>query len=571
MSIAPPSALIPAISPFSRPFLIALILFGCGILEAIGVYYTHAWPISPVGFSLWFGCRVIYFTVTGALILLCGRAIRQPLRAPPRGALTTIVLCFILTVLIMQFAVQGFANSGDEFGYNYLADTILKGRVWNPSMPQAALHNVFETYYIGDHDGKRASQYPPGWPALLAVFKLFSIEQFANALIGIVSAAFLWQALRCVKAPDNVRLAVFVLCVAAPFVLFNDASYYNHTLTGACLCAIIWLDLRRYSIWNYFFIGICFSILLTTRYETFLIAGVLFGVDGLVRQRFSFIKPACVAVIGALPFTILLLWYNWRITGNPLQTTLAWASPKITFGLHSTGIDGPHSLTRGLTHTIMWLLSWQDFASVLILPLFILALWRRVITATLRWFDLLLPALVVFFVFYPDYGGFQYGPRYYYFGYFSLAVTIAAGLPSSDGLWHVWRWRFDPIRLSLLQYASFLGFSLAFTSYVYLQTEVREMPFRVAETAPPNSLVLMADAALPYVSWQLEDRLTIFRPMDFTRNGPDGLAGSILLGRVPDDAHEMALVCKTFHDRHVFKLIVSSPPPTGHLEPICGT
>ncbi len=569
LSVAQSTAKADVETSVGRSAQIVLILLGCGLLESMAAYYTPAWPLSLFGFSLWLVSCVVYVTVTGLLILLFSQATR-PLAAPAWIILAVLALGFTASLIIAHVAMEGFPNSGDEFGYNYLADTFLRGRVWNPPMP-SSLHDVFDTFYIGDQDGKRASQYPPGWPALLALFKLLHMGQYANAVVGLMSSVFLWLALRCVRAPNNVRLGIFILGASAPFVLFNNASYFNHALTGACLSAIIWLDLRPRSIWNYLFIGVLFSALMTVRYETCAIAGALFVLDGLIRRRFDFIKPALTAAVGALPIITLFLWYNWRITGNPLETTLAWASPDITFGLGSTGIDGPHTLTRGFRHTAMWLLSWQEFASVLILPLFALALWRRVVTAKLRWFDLLLPAVMVFFVFYPDYGGFQYGPRYWFFGYVGLPVTIAAGLLSADGLWHFRRWSFDPVRVSLLQLASFAGFAAGFASYVHLQTEVRETPFRVAMTAPPNSLVLMGDTSLPYVSWQLEGRMTTFRSKDFTRNGPDGLTGSLILGRAPDSQQEMSSVCEMFLDRHIFRLVVSSPPPTGHLEPICGS
>jgi hypothetical protein len=552
-----------------RSVWIIPLLIGFGVLESVVVYYTQAfWPKSLLSILVWLGSRMAYVGITAALILLLSRATR-PMRVPAWSPWAVVLLAFVVTLLIAQIAMEGFPNSGDEFGYNYLADTLLHGRVWNPPIPQQ-LHPIFDTYYVGDQGGKRASQYPPGWSAILALFKLLHAGQYANAMLGIASCAFLWFALRYVPVLSNVRIGVFALGVMAPFVLFNNASFYNHTLTALCLSAIIWLDLRPRSLWNYFFIGTAFSLLLTARYETFLIAGVLFMLDGVIRKRLGFVLPALVAGIGALPITALLLWYNWRITGNPLETTLAWASPEITFGLHSTGMDGPHSLARGLRHTVMWLMSWQDFASVLILPLFVLALWRRVITMAVRWFDLLLPAIVVFFVFYPDYGGFQYGPRYWYFGYVSLPVTIAAGLPSADGLWHFRSWRFDPVRVFLVQAASFLGFTAGFASYVHLQTEVRETPFRVAETAPPDSLVLMPDTTLPYVGWQIDQSpLTLFLSKDFTRNGPDGLVGPLLLGRDLGNAQQIVMVCQRSANRHVFRLIVSSPPPVGHLEPLC--
>lgn len=538
-----------------------LFLFACGLAEAVAVYIWKPGTISTRVCLL-----VAYPLVTGTLILTLGQAAR-PLRAPTWAGWAVAGCGLAASAVIAQTALQAFPNSGDEYGYNYIADTFLRGRLWNaPVAPE--LRHVFETYYIADLDGKRASQYPPGWPAVLSLFKLANIAQYGNALVGLGGCVCLWLALGRVRAPPGVRLGTFILGALAPFTVFNNASYFNHSLTAACLVAIIWLDLREAgvpSFWNRVGIGFTFSILLTTRYEAFLIAFLLFTVDGLTRKRVRFIRWATPAAISGFPVTVLLLWYNWRITGNPFQTTLAWASPDITYGFHATGIDGPHSLARGLVHTARWTLSWQDFASVVVLPLYAITLWRRVLTKAVRWFDLLLPALVAFFVFYPDSGGFQHGPRYWYFGHAALPVTIAAGLPSSGGLWQLGRRRLDPMRIALLQLASFAGFTLGYAAFLRLQTDARTTPFRVAATAPKPALVLMPDVTLRDATWGREDDL--LQSKDYTRNGVDGF-GAVVIGR-DLGTERTGVLCRDFPDRHVFRLVLQSAPPRGHLEPVC--
>jgi hypothetical protein len=479
---------------------------------------------------------------------------------------------FLLSALIALIALQAFPNSGDEYGYNYLASTFLHGRLWNQPWP-ADLQDVFRTYYIADLDGKRVSQYPPGWPGVLALFRLVHLAPLANACLGLAAAGFLWLALRRLRVPDGVRLGCFLPGVLAPFALFTNASYFNHTLTAVALAAIIWLDLRdtdRPALVNRAGIGLASSVLLTTRYETFLIAFVLLVGDRLLRAGRQglgrFLVWGLPAALAALPITTLFLLYNWQVTGHPFETTLTWASPDTGYGLGANGIEGPHSLRQAFSHTVRWIMEWLAFVPVLMLPLYALALWRRVADRSLRWFDLILPVVVLFFFFYPDSGGFQYGPRYWYFGFVPLPVTVAAGLAAPDGFWRIGRWRLEPVRLAAIQLATCAGFTLGYALFLHLQTEVRMLPLRVAATAPTPALVLIPDVAVRYLSWQATPAPEV-QGMDYTRNGLDGL-GPLLLGR-DLGAERTADLCRRFADRHVFRLVMHAPPAEGHLEPAC--
>jgi hypothetical protein len=546
-----------------RPLSIALVgaLLTWGAAEALLVFLRF--PSQPTIAAL----DVAYGTGTAAIILFLSRA--EHAGTCPAWATPTVILgSFLVAALLAQVALESFPSSADEYGYRYLADTLLHGRLWNPSRP-SQLHDVLRTFYIADHDGKRVSQYPPGWPGLLAGFVAIGVPQLANPAVGLLACVFLWLALRQLPIPAPMRFAALALGAAAPFALFNAASYFNHPLTAACILAIIWLDLRdgrHPSAWNRAGIGFAFSVLLTTRYEDFAIAFALFALDGLIRRRWRFIPWALPAAAAAAPLTALLLFYDWRITGSPFETSLSWAFPEIGIGLGSSGIDGPHSAWRGLMHTIWWALDWQNFASVVMLPLYGVALYRRIAARALRWFDLLLPALAGFFFFYPDGGGFQFGPRYWYFGYMALPVTIAAGLASPDGLWRVRGWRFDPVRLAMVQLAAFLGFTLGLAVFCHMRTEVRMLPLRVAATAPAPAIVLLQTGRQRYSSVQWHtDRLD---SLDLTRNGLGPDLPPVLMGNDLGQART-DLLCGQLPDRHVFRLILRGAPPTARLQPAC--
>ena len=268
---------------------------------------------------------------------------------------------------------------------------------------------------------------------------------------------------------------------------------------------------------------------------------------------------------GALPLTTLLLAYNWAITGSPVTTTIAWVSPGIGFGLHATGQDGPHSAERGLVHTIAWLASWQDFASALLIPLYLTALWHRAAGRALRWFDFLWPALVGLFFFFPDNGGFQYGPRYWYVAHVAMPVTIAAGLPVAGTFWRVGHRLLDPLRLAGAQLAGFAGFTTGFAAFLYIQTENRLTPARLAASAPAPAMVLMADANRRYTAWQ--DGPYWMLGKDYTRNGVGALGPVVTALDLGDD--RTALLCTQVSERAIYRIRLNPVGPGGSLVPVC--
>ena len=539
--------------------MLLALLAGLGFAEAIAVYWWNPFPRSIL-------FQLAYAIVTGAIILRLARSPR-PLSAPSWAIPALLGGLFCFTIIVAQFALEAFPNSGDEHGYLYVADTLLHGRLWNQAYPPD-LRDVLETFYIGGHGDQRLSQYAPGWPAVLLPFERAGLPQFANAVIGALAALFMLQALRCLPIPRSIQLAALLLGVAAPFTVFNDASFFSHPLTAATLLAIVWLDLRdtiHPSAWNRAGIGVAFSLLLATRFEVCLVAAALFAVDGLCRHRHRFVRWFLPGAIAAAPLTILLLAYNSAITGSPFITTIAWVSPQIGLGLDAAGQDGPHSSLRGLLHTIIWFASWQDFAAVLLIPLYVVALWHRVAGRTLRWFDLLWPASVVLFFFFPDNGGFQYGPRYWYAGYAVMPLTLAAGLPRDGEFWRVWGCRLNPLRLATAQLASFGGFSLAFAAFLHIQTENRLTPFRLALTAPAPAMVLMSDVDRRYVSWQ--DLPYAMLAKDFTRNGVGPLGPTVIA--IDRGDRRTALLCARRPERAIYRIHLNPVGPGGSLVPVC--
>lgn len=475
---------------------------------------------------------------------------------------------FLLSCSIALAAFGGFPHSVDEYGYVYLSETLLRGRLWNAPLPDG-IADVFTTYYIPTRDGKRFSQYAPGWPALLAAFSTLGIPALANAFVGLGAGLTFGSLLRRWEVPKAPASALACIFLLSPFVIFNNASFFNHSLTMLAMLLIARLSWPRASsgVVQELLIGACFSILLCTRYEAFLLVCALFVVDALFTERIAALRRFLWQGAGALPLTLALLAYNYAITGNPFVTTLAWGSPEIGFGLYATGIDGVNTPLHALVRSGRFVTWWAEFASFAVMPAYILAIRSRVRIWDIRWFDLLLPASIVFFIFYPDGGGYQYGPRYWYLGWGGVALSLAYSLSEAGGR-HPRLSQFSRALSpgsALLHCASFLGFILGYAMYAHIHHAARQVPLKVAATAPAGALVLIPDFNLRLVTWQARDQPIDAR--DYTRNGPDG-PGEVALGRYLGPART-AQLCVQLPDRLVLRTIVEEAPPRARLVPAC--
>ena len=432
-----------------------------------------------------------------------------------------------LAALLALVAVEAWPSSADEYGYTYLADTLLRGRLWNEPPPAPA---IFDMLYIAERDGKLASQYPFGWPAVLAMFRAAGVGWLANPALTLGLGFGLAGSLRLLGVPRRPSAALVAMVMLSPFVLFQGASFFNHTLAAAAVMAVCYLQLRDEAVSSFgtrVAIGFAFSVLLTTRYEVFAICAGLYVADRLWRRRARFLADAVPMALGALPLAAALLGYNWRVTGDPFLTTLEWGLPEIGLGLHAAGMNGPHSPARAAMHTLRWSAGLFDFAAPVFLGFYAVALRAKLRDRTVRFYDLLLPAAVAFFAFYPDYGGFQHGPRYWFFAWPTLPLTAAALLRGGGAL-RLGRFRPDPGMLAALQACVFLGFTAGYAAFTRVQTEARAAVYREVPPRVPAVVLIPSQEEVRLTRLQLEPLRLDAR--DFARNGTD-FTGRVLYGR----------------------------------------
>ena len=187
--------------------------------------------------------RVWYLGLTALLSVMAVVALNWPAWRSQAGLVDpfrvathhskTVTLSAILLSATMALGTSAlvlgtFPNSGDEYAYIFQAQTYSSGRLWNDPPPLGqALASTF-TYRRGEW----VSQYPPGWPALLAVADTVGFPLWAvNVVIGTASSVLIGRIARREGGPlaETITVPLYAL---SPFYIFNAASYHSHVVVA---------------------------------------------------------------------------------------------------------------------------------------------------------------------------------------------------------------------------------------------------------------------------------------------------------------------------------------------------
>ncbi len=338
------------------------------------------------------------------------------------------LLLFSLYV-VNRFILHEFMNSADEHSCYFLAECLRKGKLWATPHPLA---EFFEVIHIGNKGGKWFSVYPPGWPLLFALALNCHLGNWVNPFLSLLSIFFFFKVGEKMFGPNATALGIFIM-VTTPFFLFNNASYFSHT---TCLLAISfflysyykWAELR-----SVFWASLCAIAIgygLGTRYLTMVaITGpfLIYEVTQLVSKRVKWNRSYLVFGIILLIAIVLILYYNYLITGNLFNAPNHYYHGWERLGFHRdyTFFDA----MRFIQDRFFFLMNWVSPAFLLLYILSLFQTRKEKPRYTLCRYGFFY--LVVGYIFYYSWGGNQYGPRYYFEGLPFLALACG------DFIWRV--------------------------------------------------------------------------------------------------------------------------------------
>jgi 4-amino-4-deoxy-L-arabinose transferase-like glycosyltransferase len=357
-------------------------------------------------------------------------------------ALVLSLLAIPVSYWIGGRVYEHMAHLEDEMAYVWQAQVMAHGQL---TVPSPAYPNSFLYPFVVDYNGLRFGKYPLGWPALLSIGERLGARNLVNPLLA---GLCIWLIYRLGKRilGETVGVLAAGLTLVSPFFLVNTASLLSHPL-GLVLSAtftLFWLEAFGNPVvkrpWLPTIVGaLALGGLILTRPFTALGVAIPFIIHGIyllttgdwATRRRLLAFAGLVALIGTLYFV-----WQYAVTGDPFLNpyVLWWPYDKIGFGpghghkpightLEQARINTKFSLSVGYWDLFGWpKISW------IFIPFGILAILRK---PAKRLEAILVSSVIVCLViFYMAYwvGASLYGPRYYFEGFYSLAILSAAGV-----------------------------------------------------------------------------------------------------------------------------------------------
>jgi len=356
---------------------------------------------------------------------------------------------FAFCAFLAQYCFAAQAATGDAMSMRYQARLLASGRLF--AVPEAQ-REFFNTPEVLDAGGRWFSQFPVGWPLLLAAPMRLGIEWLLAPLLTALTVVWFYRFVAAVIAEPPARWTAIMLAVS-PWLLFLGSSQENHIgvvalLTLALSALPTWVSSSdgRAIARSAAVIGFAVASAAAIRPYDAALVGVVVGVFQLTNARMSAHRRSFVLQIaaGVIPLAVLL-YANARTTGHPFLFAYdALNGPEHRPGFHMTPRGFVLTPTIGVIQTSVKLLrlstalfEWPVPALVLV-GAGMLALARRPSRWDLLVFGLMMATIAGYFTYWSE-SYFARGPRFLIisvpaFIWFAAHAVISA--PRTP----TWRW-----------------------------------------------------------------------------------------------------------------------------------
>ena len=236
------------------------------------------------------------------------------------------IFAFTVSAILAMTAFDRMPRLPDEVAYLFQAKMLSTGRIYVPA-PASWLAPALTYDWISISSGKWFSIFPPGWPALLAIWVRAGAPSLVNPLLGAFGIVAFHGVLARLTLRKVADLAAILLAVS-PWYLAMAASLMSHTLTFVLFFGAWWLALRARSggIVLPFVAGMLLGWTFLTRPMEGIVGGVVLGLWLVTRQgglrntaalRSGFAYAAGCIVVGCLIFP-----YDQALTGHAFVTPI---------------------------------------------------------------------------------------------------------------------------------------------------------------------------------------------------------------------------------------------------------
>ena len=247
----------------------------------------------------------------------------------------------------------------DELVQVLQAQTYASGHL---SVPTPAAREFFSVLHVVDLGARTYSQFPPGWPAMLAAAIAIHLPTWLiGPLCGGVAVYFFRRLLAAglPTMPPATQVFVTALFAAAPFTAFQFGSHMSHgpelmwLLIG--LDALVRFDLPdvvpNAHVRHAVVFGVAFGAAFAVRPLDAVAFAAVAGPWFVVRagRRGGAMRSIVAAAVGAAPSIAAVMFVNAATTGHPFQFGYeALWGPLHGLGFHAAPWGDAHTPARGV-------------------------------------------------------------------------------------------------------------------------------------------------------------------------------------------------------------------------------
>jgi hypothetical protein len=300
-----------------------------GKIAADGMHYDITrdllYFIHPILAGLWAATVLIIAFGTLGWIFRHKPAL-PPLLIPwKKGTLLLLIVGTLLSFWVASAVLDARPHFQDDLGYLLRTKWLLAGRATLDVPPLSEHFQIPFTFFV---DNKWMSQYPIGWPLLMALGQLFHLPWIIAPLCGLVLGYVTWR-LGTECGGPSVGFASAALGMTSPFMQILSGSMMSHAAAAMWLALFTWLYVQGWKIkekrrTTLALAGLALGLAFSTRPLAALTITLPAGIYGLVEmKRLGFFSKqawgglGCV-ILGGIAGSLPQLIDNWRVTGNPL-------------------------------------------------------------------------------------------------------------------------------------------------------------------------------------------------------------------------------------------------------------
>lgn len=415
------------------------------------------------------------------------------------------ILFFCFTSWIAVVAFQKILVIQDAAAHMFQAKIFRAGRLYAQTPPAPEAFNR-----IGDMlilwEGRWFSIYLPGFSLLLAASMLFRFEWLLCPALGAGTVA-LWIAYTRRWHDRRAAALLGILCLCSPTFFLMHASTMVHAAEAFFVSATIYLCRRESeepSVKRLWLLGLTLiGGVITRGFSLLPFVAPALAYAAWLRLGRRLLSFAAVVSAASLCGLILIAFYQWKTTGNPLLAAydLEYGQP-IPFGFHGEVLGQVHTPLRGLENVSnnllgmnSWLTGWPIGALFLVL-LFVVKERKNDAWDVVLFLCCLALAVFYYFIVFQD---LVRGPRYWFPMVPILLLFAARGILTTDT-----RIRSYSVSISVLAFAGYLVFQLPETirKYSPAQTQAGQLQAAMKEAGDAKLLIILdRHAAQQFVNW----------------------------------------------------------------------